>query len=129
MKNPFKRKLSENKPFKFTDKQLVVFKNFLRATLPLMVLNWPRSENRPKFEGMPNYKLVGMLEDYESGDEATSSVFAVFEDVVAISGMGTGNAIVVRRTFDIDEIFIQTYETKLVGNYLDYVESADNKGK
>lgn len=112
--------------FEFTPDQLKEFEIFLRSATPLMLINWPRSENRLTFPGMPKYKLLGILEDYDSEDEeATTTIHAIFEANVKIPGFRPGNAIWLKQYYGIEQTFITSYDPQKIIEYLIAVKQAE----
>ena len=112
--------------FKFSNDQLKDFTDFLRSVKPLVLVNWPRPENRPKYPGMPGYKLLGVFEDYE--EEATTCIHAIFYDQVTVPGLGSGDAIWLKSCLGIDQVFISDYKPENILKYLSHIKSVEKQG-
>ncbi len=119
MKNHFQKAV-----FEFTQSQIEEFTKFLRSSQPLVLVNWPREENRPKFEGLPNYKMIGVFEDYE--DEARTIIYAVFEAEICVPGYGIGNVIWLNSYYGIEVCYVSKIDQSNIILYLNRIAHASN---
>lgn len=114
MKSPFQKAV-----FEFTHAQIEEFQKFLRSSQPLVLVNWPREQNRPKYEGLPNYKMIGVFEDYEG--EARTILYAIFEAEVSVHGYGTGNVIWLNSYYGIEVCYVSKFDQKNIIQYLNRI--------
>ena len=98
----------KEKTFEFSKGELVVFKEFLRDLVPFSVNRWPDKDKRPDFEGIPQYKITGVIEDAEGDNEPIIMVIAKFKSIVKTQTCGSGNLIYLKVRGIVEEIFIST---------------------
>jgi hypothetical protein len=110
-KNPFTKKTTKQIPFEFSKGELVVFKEFLRDLIPFSSQRWPDKDKRPAFEGIPDYKITGVILDNDGDNEPLTMVIAKFNNQVKIQSLGVGNMIFLKVFADIEQIFISTDKT------------------
>ena len=107
MRNPFKKR----EVFEFSKGELVVFKEFLRDLVPLSTERWPGKNNRPKFEGMPEYSLSVVITE-DSDSDALILISARFKSYFRTASSGGGNMIILKIAASIEQVFIH-YEAEL----------------